>query len=264
MNLSKLKIKKSFDAAAQTYNEAAFVQSQAGADLINKFNNLNLDICANKIMDIGSGTGYLAKQLAIQFPKADINCVDFSNKMLREARNYADYNNIKYINADFDSLPFNAQSIDLVCSNFALQWSLDLNQTFRELSRVLKPEGYCLFTTLGPNTLIELNNSWLKIDSDKHVNEYCSLDYIKNFLKKYNMNIIHSESAITAMYFSTVRDIMKNLKAVGANYVINKKSKNLMTRKKFNLLIKYYEDYRNSINLLPVSYEIIYMIAKKI
>lgn len=263
MNLSKLNIKKSFDAAATTYNEAAFIQSQASENLVNKFNKLSLKKLPEKIADLGSGTGYLAKQLAIQFPQADISCVDFSNKMLKQAQNYTEYKNISYINADYDYLPFGPNSMDLICSNFALQWSVDLNQTLCELARILKSNGYCLFTTLGPQTLRELNNSWLKIDSDKHANEYNNLEEIKKYLNAHDMDILHAESHITAMYFSTVQDIMRNLKAVGANYVINKKSKSLMTRRSFNLLVKYYEAYRNHINLLPMSYEIIYIIARK-
>jgi malonyl-CoA O-methyltransferase len=244
----KQKIKKCFDAAALTYNEAAFVQSQAGIELIQKLNKINL--APNAIADIGSGTGYLAKQLAIKYSDSSITCIDFSK-------------NINYINADFDSLPFLSESMDLACSNFALQWSLNLPQTFLELSRILKPEGYLIFSTLGPSTLSELNKCWQKIDSDNHVNQYCSLESIKEHLEANKIKIIELSSKIMTMYFPSVIDVLRNLKSVGANHVINKKSKSLMSRKNLNKLIEHYEHYRNHINLLPVTYEVIYVTAIK-
>jgi len=258
---SKQKIKQCFDAAASTYNEAAFVQSQAGMELIKKLNKIK--IIPNIIADIGSGTGYLAKQLVIEFSDSTVACVDFSENMLAEARHYAEYKNISYINSDFDYLPFKSNSLDLICSNFALQWSLNLPQTFFELSRILKAEGYLLFSTLGPSTLHELRDCWKRIDADSHVNHYSDLESIKKHLEDNNIKIIEIESRIMTMYFSDIINIMRNLKSVGANYVIDKKSKSMMTPKKLELLAGYYENYRNSINLLPVSYEVIYVMGVK-
>lgn len=258
---SKQKIKKCFDAAASTYNEAAFIQSQVGAELIKKLNQIN--IAPNIIADIGSGTGYLAKQLAIQFADSVVASIDFSEKMLAEARHYSDYKNISYINADFDGLPFQSKCIDLICSNFALQWSLHLPQTFSELSRILKPEGRLAFSTLGPSTLHELRECWSRIDADNHTNHYCSLEQVKKNLEENNIKVTEISSKIMTMYFPSVIDIMRNLKSVGANYVVDKKSKSMMSPKKLALLSEYYEKYRNTINLLPVSYEVIYVMGAK-
>ena len=58
--------------------------------------------------------------------------------------------------ADIEHLPITENSMDIVWSNLALQWCNDLDQSFTEISRVLKPNSLFIFSTFGPDTLKEL------------------------------------------------------------------------------------------------------------
>lgn len=172
--------------------------------------------------------------------------------------------NVRFLCADFDYLSFQNQSIDLIYSNFSLQWSLSLQQTFAELKRILQINGYLLFSILGHSSLKELKACWRKIDDDSHVNHFYSEKMIKQFLEKERFKIIEAESIMMTDYFSNVYDIMRALKAIGANYVFNNKASSLRGKKTLEKLAHHYEEYKNTRNQLPVSYEVIYRDAAKI
>jgi malonyl-CoA O-methyltransferase len=56
--------------------------------------------------------------------------------------------------------------------------------------------------------------------------------------------------------YQTVIDLLRDLKAIGAQ-TVNTRSKSLMGKDKFQLMIKMYESYRTD-GKLPATYEVIY------
>ena len=60
--LDKAKIKQSFAAAAGNYDAVAALQRQVGLDLLKKF---PLQVEAGLVMDLGAGTGFLTRALAV-------------------------------------------------------------------------------------------------------------------------------------------------------------------------------------------------------
>ena len=52
-------------------------------------------------------------------------------------------------------------------SNLSLQWVNDLPKTFREVNRILKPDGVFLGCILGGNTLQELRSSFSAADQER-------------------------------------------------------------------------------------------------
>lgn len=57
------------------------------------------------------------------------------------------------LNCDFDALPFDSQSLDLVVLPHALELARDPHQTLREVERVLRPEGRVVIIGFNPNSL---------------------------------------------------------------------------------------------------------------
>ncbi len=77
--------------------------------------------------------------------------------------------------ADGEALPFADDSFEFIFSNLMLQWCTDLESVFSELRRVLAPGGLLMFTTFGPDTLMELRASWEAVDGYTHVNRFVDL-----------------------------------------------------------------------------------------
>ncbi len=101
-----------------------------------------------RVLDIGTGSGYLAIELAKARPDWHITGTDISEDMLRLARQNAARtglsNNIDYLQAPATALPFADGYFSLVTSNASLHLWTDPLNVFKEIERVTSPGGYCL------------------------------------------------------------------------------------------------------------------------
>ena len=68
------------------------------------------------------------------------------------------YPDAEIVSSDYliDTLPFDDNSIDLIFANLVLPWCKNNEKVLREWQRVLRPEGLLMFTSLGPDTLREI------------------------------------------------------------------------------------------------------------
>lgn len=100
-----------------------------------------------KILDLCTGTGDILALLHKRFPHADLTGADFSDDMLKIAREK--HKKLNFVNADCLKLPFKDGSFDLVTISFGLRNTTDYNQTVSEISRVLKPGGFFVHLDFG-------------------------------------------------------------------------------------------------------------------
>ncbi len=113
---------------------------------VKKIAEMNLPV--KKVLDIGTGSGYLAIKLAKAHPDWQITGIDISGAMLNLARENADRYRLKdkidFLEYSAEALPFVKGYFDLVISNASLHlWENPL-KVFKEIARVTAPGGYCL------------------------------------------------------------------------------------------------------------------------
>ena len=113
-----------------------------------------------RVLDLASGTGDLARLAAQRLvPMGQVVACDLSHPMLIGAREKLSRHpatrwHVKFSQARSESLPFLAESFDTAAIGFALRNVSDLEGTFRELFRVLKPGGrICLLEFGRPDSL---------------------------------------------------------------------------------------------------------------
>lgn len=90
------------------------------------------------ILDLGTGTGDLAREALTQYPKAQVTAADFTLEMMRVGKKNGDLN---FSTADALNLPFKGKNFDAVVSGFLMRNVTDVQQVLREQHRVLKPGG---------------------------------------------------------------------------------------------------------------------------
>jgi demethylmenaquinone methyltransferase / 2-methoxy-6-polyprenyl-1,4-benzoquinol methylase len=96
-------------------------------------------------LDFGCGTGGLARLLRVRFPEARVVAVDFSAAMVRVARGRSPAGRgPRFAVANVLRLPFTDRSFDVAASAFVARNLRDLPAAFRELRRVLRPDGLLL------------------------------------------------------------------------------------------------------------------------
>jgi demethylmenaquinone methyltransferase/2-methoxy-6-polyprenyl-1,4-benzoquinol methylase len=91
-----------------------------------------------RLLDIGAGTGDLAREALAQFPQAQVIAADFTLEMMRAGQTNGALN---FSSADALHLPFGDLFFDAVVSGFLMRNVIDLQKAIQEQYRVLKKGG---------------------------------------------------------------------------------------------------------------------------
>lgn len=90
------------------------------------------------LLDLGTGTGDLAREALSQFPQAKVIAADFTIEMMRVGQKTGTLN---FSTADALRLPFNDASFDTVVSGFLMRNVIDLHKALEEQYRVIESGG---------------------------------------------------------------------------------------------------------------------------
>jgi len=107
----------------------------------------------HRVLDIGAGTGDLAREALRQQPHVQAIAADFTWEMLqvgRQRRGSVPEAQLHWTVADALRLPFPAETFDAVVSGFLLRNVADVLQALREQYRVLKPGGRIVILDTTP------------------------------------------------------------------------------------------------------------------
>lgn len=109
-----------------------------------------------KILDIGSGPGLLAEDIANVTGTASLVCgVDISDAMIALSKNRcARYPQIELRKGDATSLPYDDELFDVAVSTQVFEYIEDIQSCLQELYRILKPGGRALILCTDWDTLI--------------------------------------------------------------------------------------------------------------
>lgn len=257
-SLDKAKVRRSFGAAALSYDGLAELQRRVALELLNRFPPLEED---GILLDVGCGTGFLSKRLAEGAESRRLIALDLALPMLQTSRlNYPDMV-AQYVCADAERLPFAAQSIRQIYSNLALQWMQDLSATLVGFRRALGPKGRLVFATFGPATLHELKSAWAAVDSYTHVNSFHDIAAIRRFLLAAGFRDICAENVLYQTSYASVQDLMRELKGIGARNVNQGRNRQPTTRSQLQRMIAFYQKQMPGAEIIA-SYEIIFVKAE--
>jgi demethylmenaquinone methyltransferase/2-methoxy-6-polyprenyl-1,4-benzoquinol methylase len=93
------------------------------------------------LLDLGAGTGDLAREALHQQPEAAAVAADFTLEMMRTGKRRLDGIALRWCAADALHLPFPGECFDGIVSGFLLRNVIDIQASLREQVRVLKPGG---------------------------------------------------------------------------------------------------------------------------
>ena len=247
----------SFNRAANTYASAIALPKEIGLRLFERLDLMRLQ--PEVIVDLGCATGYLTKELAKRYRKAKVLGIDLAFNMVRHAKAQAGWlSRERFINADAYYLPLASQSVDLIFSNLTFAWCIDIDALLIELNRVLKPEGLLLFTTLGPDTLQELKQSWQTIDAYQHLHPFLDMHDIGDSLVKTRFQDPVMDMEKLTVNYSQLSTLMKDIKALGMHNIAVGKNHGLTTPRQLEKLKQAYEKHRDTAGILPTTFEVIY------
>lgn len=257
MRIDKMVLATNFDAVSGHYEEAAVLQKTVLDRTLERLEYLLIKPV--KILDLGSGTGLGGRALTKRFSGSGIVQLDLSKKMLQQSRNSEKIFRRKsaYVCADQENLPFDSNSFDLVFSNLSVQWSEDFSRTANEITRILRPNGLLVFSSLGPKTLTELKISWAATDDAVHVNEFDDIRSLGDVMLQSGLIDPVLDSEMITLTYDSHTDILKDLKRTGVVNVRSERRKTLTGKNRLAKFGEAYEAFRQE-GKLPASYEVIY------
>jgi malonyl-CoA O-methyltransferase len=257
--LAKEDVAESFSRAAQDYDSVATLQRDVGTRLLTSLEQVERP--PTRILDLGCGTGHFLPELARRFPEAEYMGLDLADGMVDYARKRFPQAR-QWIVADAESLPLAAGSVDLVFSSLAIQWCYRPELLFAELARVLSPGGRCVFTSLGPATLKELRGAWAAVDEHQHVNTFLPASELEDAAVRTPGLSLGLRSEQFSMRYPRVRDLLSELKTLGAHNVNQQRPSGLTGRRALQGMLDAYEHWRED-GLLPATYDVLFGVVEK-
>ena len=120
------------------------------------------------VLELGCGPGSIWKgRDALIDSCGRLVLSDLSEGMLRSARdNVGERQNVEYMRADIQDLPFEDGSFDVAIANAMLYHVPDLDRGISEVRRVLKDDGVFYCATYGEHNFAELLAQWFKLGGE--------------------------------------------------------------------------------------------------
>lgn len=203
-----------------------------------------------KILDLGTGSGYLAFPFAEKYKQVEVVGLDIVEKTLEENQRKVELegiNNLRFVSYDGMDFPFEDNSFDIVISRYALHHFPAIHDTFREISRVLKKNGILFLSDPTPNDddIERFVDEYMQMKKDGHIKFYTKDEWEKignsvdlMYIDDFETSIRFPRKRDTALEFDDI--ISRHNEAVISGYEveiiedeiwISEKVNNLLLRK---------------------------------
>jgi malonyl-CoA O-methyltransferase len=257
-NLDREAVRRSFDKASCDYEAAAVLQATVADELLSRLDAF--EFRPQVVLDLGAGPGRGAAVLKRKYRNALVIALDLAPGMLEQARRHQRlFQRFQRVCADASRLPFAGASADVIFSSLMLQWC-DLDATFAEIRRVLKPGGLFAFSTFGPDTLMELRASWAAVDEYHHVHPFKDMHDVGDALVRAGLVQPVLDVERVRLTYSSVMALMRDLKGIGAHNASPGRAKSLTGKSRLQKMAAAYEGFREN-ERLPATYEVVYGVA---
>ena len=175
-----------------------------------------------KILDLGTGSGYLAFPVAKNHPDCEIIGLDIVNATIEANRSRANdqgLNNLSFVSYDGIDFPFDAESFDLVITRYSLHHFPDIEHSINEVSRVLKKDGRLFISDPRPNEcdIERFVDDYMRLKKDGHIKFYTK-DEWTDICGRHGLVIVES-------FDSSIRFPKKKDTAYGYEEVLKKHDK---------------------------------------
>jgi malonyl-CoA O-methyltransferase len=270
--VDKRLVRRAFERAAAGYDAAAVLQNEVCRRMLERLDYIRIEPAT--LLDAGSGTGNAIARLMTRYPAARVIALDLAVAMARRARARRPWpvlstfegwralfgrggERLTAVCGDFEQLPLARACAGMIWSNLALQWSNEPQRAFAEFHRVLAPGGLLMFSTFGPDTLKELRDAFRSVDQHTHVHRFIDLHDLGDALVACGFADPVMDMEIVTLTYAGVRELMRDLKAIGAHNVTRGRPATLSGKSQLAKVAQNYEAARRD-GRLPATFEVIY------
>lgn len=196
----------SFSKHAKSYDRYAQLQKS----MAERLSSLLPVPLPDRVLEIGCGTGLFTRHLLTQ-PVKQLVLNDIAPGMLEIlCTSLALPSNTKIFPGNAERVNF--ECVDLVCANAVFQWFQNPKGTLLKLNQTLTNKGNLVFSTFGPETLIEFRKT---ADLSSPIDLY-DKEAWKKMICDSGFTIKVCDVEIRKIFFSSAMTLLKNLQQIGA------------------------------------------------
>jgi malonyl-CoA O-methyltransferase len=220
-------VQRQFDLRASRFAAASTIVREVGQRLFERLDYIRHD--AHTVVDLGCGAGEQRDALLGRFASATWLGIDLSRAMLARAREdgptltrwlplvIRPRSRGLRICANADRLPLASSSVDCVFSNLMLNWHPAPHQVFPEIARVLREGGLLLFSSLGPDTLLELRQACAAALPQARPMPFVDMHDLGDMLVAAGFSSPVTDSEVIRLTYGSARQLLAEVRGLGGN-----------------------------------------------
>lgn len=172
--------------------------------------------------------------------------------------------------SDEETLPYDAETFDLVLSSLSMHWINDLPGVLSQINNVLKPDCAFMGAMLGGDTLFELRTSLQLAEQERrggispHVSPLADTRDVGGLLQKAGFKLLTVDVDDIVVDYPDTFALMQDLQAMGEGNAILHREMGAIGR---DVLLAtegiYHALHGNEDGTIPATFRIIYMIGWK-
>ncbi|MBT8443904.1 MAG: methyltransferase domain-containing protein [Gammaproteobacteria bacterium] len=247
-------IRRGFERAAAGFDEHDFLHREIRERLLERLAAVRIE--PRLVIDLGAGTGAATAALEKRFPAATIVPIDLTRAML--AAGGATRNALC---ADAAQLPLPDASADVVFSNLMLHHCPDPAAVLAEGRRVLRSPGLLLFTTFGPDSLLELGRAWATADRFSHISPFADMHNIGDSLVRAGFAEPVIDSQVLTITYGAVESLTTDLRNAGSSNATPDRNRGLTGRAAAQRLHDACRAQAGADGRIPITLDIVFGIA---
>jgi len=259
------RVRRNFSCHAEEYDRYALVQKRVAARLL-RLLPAPLPPGAS-VLEIGTGTGAVARRLLAEHPQAALVVSDLAHGMTAHAA--ASLGGVLAADADAEALPFRSGRFELVLSASVFQWLNDLSAALREAARVLRPGGMLALAMYGDRTLWELREAHgMAVEESggghaSHAHTFRDLDELGQALQAAGLRTLSLFSEDEREWHPDVAALLRSLKKIGAQNASTDRPSGLASRGTMRRMEAIYGQRFGQPSGIPATYHVLYALARK-
>ena len=254
------RIRRAFDRAATTYDQAAGIQLETLQALVAVLPE-HLPVPDATLIDLGCGTGHALPLLGARYPSARLLGIDLSEAMLRTVL-AGNVDNLQKTAADAARLPLRNATCDLVFCSLTWQWC-NLPEVLAEARRVLKPGGTLAFSTLIDGTFRELAAAFAGIDRHRHTLALLSADQVLAAVRDAGFDPLQSRPVTRTARYPDLSALLHAIRATGASEISGTRRRGLLGKSAWQTIATRYATFAAADGQLPLTYEVLEVITAR-
>jgi malonyl-CoA O-methyltransferase len=250
-----------FSAAASTYHASATIQ-RAVAERLSAM--LAGDKAADRILEIGCGTGLLTARLCRLFPRARIDALDMAGGMVTQCRaRLAGAAGLSCHVADLNK--FRAEALyPLIVSSSTLHWIDPMGDVMETLAGMLSSQGRLVFALMVRGTLAELQAARRRAAPHKPpARRLPTAPSVRATLAQAGLRIEEEQEESRRQAYASAGDLLRQLHNQGLTGGSLARSGRLLNRADLCRLVRDYEAHYRTGEGVYASYQVAYFRARK-